>query len=122
MNQLSTTCWAMRSSSAARAAAHPGHGQAPLFPRDDEIHRLDPGSSTGAFEIADNGIGFDPSVADKIFTIFQRLNTRDKYEGTGIGLALCRKIVTAHEGMIYASSEKNAGAVFHLFLPVRSSS
>ncbi|HZE84017.1 MAG TPA: ATP-binding protein [Puia sp.] len=83
---------------------------------------LDPGQLYWAFEIADNGIGFDPSVADKIFTIFQRLNTRDKYEGTGIGLALCRKIVTAHEGMIYASSEKNAGAVFHLFLPVRSSS
>ncbi|HMH23279.1 MAG TPA: ATP-binding protein [Puia sp.] len=81
---------------------------------------LEAGQLYWAFEIADNGIGFDPSVADKIFTIFQRLNTRDKYEGTGIGLALCRKIVNAHEGLIFASSEKKAGAVFHLFLPVKS--
>jgi PAS domain S-box-containing protein len=82
---------------------------------------LDPAQLYWAFEIADNGIGFDPAMADKIFTIFQRLNARDKYEGTGIGLALCRKIVLAHEGLIYATSEKSAGAVFHILLPVKSS-
>jgi PAS domain S-box-containing protein len=82
---------------------------------------MDPGQLYWAFEIADNGIGFDPALADKIFTIFQRLNARDKYEGTGIGLALCRKIVLAHEGLIYATSEKSAGAVFHILLPVKSS-
>ena len=82
---------------------------------------LDPGQLYWAFEMADNGIGFDPAMADKIFTIFQRLNPRDKYEGTGIGLALCRKIVSAHEGLIYASSERSKGAVFHILLPVKSS-
>ena len=68
--------------------------------------------------IADNGIGFNPEFADKIFTIFQRLHGRDKYPGTGIGLAICRKIVLNHHGLIFASSKENEGALFHVIIPV----
>jgi two-component system CheB/CheR fusion protein len=67
--------------------------------------------------VKDNGIGFDPDFAEQIFVIFQRLNEREDYEGTGIGLALCKKIVTFHEGHIYAESAENEGAAFHIFLP-----
>jgi len=65
----------------------------------------------------DNGIGFDPEFQDQIFVIFQRLNDRQRFPGTGIGLALCRKIVDNHEGLIYAKSEENEGAEFHIILP-----
>jgi PAS domain S-box-containing protein len=68
--------------------------------------------------ISDQGIGFDSFLKEKIFTIFQRLNPRDKYEGTGIGLALCRKIVLAHGGAIWAESELNKGATFYILLPL----
>ena len=67
----------------------------------------------------DNGIGFDQHYADKIFTIFQRLNERAKYEGTGIGLALCKKIVENHHGFITATSEPGKGATFNVYLPVQ---
>jgi two-component system CheB/CheR fusion protein len=66
---------------------------------------------------ADNGIGFDPQFADQIFVIFQRLNEKRKYPGTGIGLALCKRIVTNHNGHIYAESLKE-GAAFHVILPI----
>jgi PAS domain S-box-containing protein len=69
---------------------------------------------------ADNGIGFEQEFADKIFTIFQRLNTRDKYEGTGIGLALCKKIVENHNGHINADSTPGKGTTFTIILPVAS--
>lgn len=65
----------------------------------------------------DNGIGFDPQYAEQIFTIFQRLHTRQEYSGTGIGLALCKKIALNHQGNIYAFSENNKGAEFHVYLP-----
>jgi len=66
----------------------------------------------------DNGIGFSRKYAEQIFTIFQRLNDREDYAGTGIGLALCRKIVNNHGGKIYAESAKNKGATFHIILPL----
>ena len=69
--------------------------------------------------IADNGIGFEEKYAEKIFTIFQRLNTRTEYEGTGIGLAIAKKIIDRHNGAITARSTPGEGSVFHLFLPVR---
>jgi signal transduction histidine kinase len=53
-----------------------------------------------------------------MFGVFFRLNSKDKYEGTGLGLALCRKIVTRHRGEIYAEGEENKGACFHVLLPV----
>jgi two-component system, chemotaxis family, CheB/CheR fusion protein len=76
--------------------------------------------SKGYFEIlfSDNGIGFDVKFKDKIFEIFQRLHQRDEYPGTGIGLALCQKIVANHRGLIFADSEPGTGALFHIILPL----
>jgi hypothetical protein len=67
--------------------------------------------------VKDNGIGFPQELADKIFDIFQRLNSQDIYGGSGIGLALCKKIVENHSGTIQAESEPGNGSTFHIFLP-----
>ena len=67
--------------------------------------------------IEDNGIGFNQAYADRMFNVFTRLNTREKYEGTGLGLALCKKIVHRHNGIIYAQGQEGIGAVFHIILP-----
>ena len=69
---------------------------------------------------SDNGIGFKPEFAEKIFNIFQRLNGRSQYEGTGIGLTICRKIILNHHGLIYAESQYGEGSTFHIILPQRS--
>jgi len=68
-------------------------------------------------EVSDNGIGFEERHADKIFTIFQRLHGRGEYEGSGIGLAVCRRIVDRHGGNIYATSVPGEGATFIIELP-----
>ncbi len=66
----------------------------------------------------DNGIGFEEKYSEKIFTIFQRLHNKNEYEGTGIGLAICRRIVTNHNGYIVAEVKKDyVGAIFHVYLP-----
>jgi signal transduction histidine kinase len=67
--------------------------------------------------IEDNGIGFDEKYLDRIYTLFQRLHGRDEYEGTGIGLALCHKIVERHKGTITARSRPGEGATFIVMLP-----
>ncbi|MBW8686761.1 ATP-binding protein [Chitinophaga rhizophila] len=69
-------------------------------------------------EFADNGIGFEQQFAERIFAIFQRLNERKVYAGTGIGLALCKKIVENHHGVIRANGKLNEGATFTVILPV----
>ncbi len=69
--------------------------------------------------VADNGIGFDEKYLDRIFTIFQRLHGREEYEGTGVGLAVCRKIAHRHAGSITARSQPGQGATFIVTLPVR---
>jgi light-regulated signal transduction histidine kinase (bacteriophytochrome) len=65
----------------------------------------------------DNGIGFEQQFADKIFELFQRLHDRNTYPGSGIGLAICRKIVSNHHGMMYAFSEPDKGVTFQIILP-----
>jgi two-component system sensor kinase FixL len=69
--------------------------------------------------VADNGIGFDEVYLKRLFVVFQRLHSREAYEGTGIGLAVCRKIVTRHGGLITARSQPGQGATFTVRLPVR---
>ena len=68
--------------------------------------------------VADNGIGFDEKYLDRIFTVFQRLHGRNTYEGTGVGLAVCRRIVERHNGSITARSQPGRGATFIVNLPV----
>jgi signal transduction histidine kinase len=70
--------------------------------------------------IADNGIGFEQKYADKIFELFQRLHNREKYSGTGIGLAICKKIAENHYGFISAQSEPGLGTIFFVYLPVEN--
>lgn len=69
-------------------------------------------------QFADKGIGFDAHYAERVFSLFQRLHGRDEYSGTGIGLALCRKIIERHGGTITAQSAPGEGAVFTIFLPM----
>ena len=68
-------------------------------------------------EIMDSGIGFEDQYSEKIFQPFQRLHGKSDYEGNGLGLAICKKIMEKHHGIIYAKSSKNAGARFVLILP-----
>lgn len=69
--------------------------------------------------VADNGIGFDPKYLDRVFAVFQRLHSRSEYPGTGVGLALCRKIVLRHQGTITADSTPGEGSTFIVMLPTR---
>jgi light-regulated signal transduction histidine kinase (bacteriophytochrome) len=70
------------------------------------------------FSCADNGIGVEAEYADRIFVIFQRLHTKEAYPGTGIGLAMCRKIVEYHGGRMWLDLEHKPGAAFHFTLPI----
>ncbi|RRB07348.1 sensor histidine kinase [Larkinella rosea] len=83
----------------------------------DDYEELVPGKKYYKITIADNGIGFNEKYIDHIFKIFQRLHGKSSYEGTGIGLAICKRIVNNHKGLITAQSQPNVGTTFIIVLP-----
>ncbi|MDP8966883.1 MAG: ATP-binding protein [Cyanobacteriota bacterium] len=97
-------------------------GNAIKFKKKDETPQIHVGvqrqEDNWLFSVQDNGIGFDPQFADRIFVIFQRLHTRDEYPGSGMGLAICKKIVECHRGQIWVESELGKGATFFFTIPV----
>ena len=85
----------------------------------DKLHiaNLIPHASYCHIKITDNGIGFEKEFSEQIFEIFQRLHDKDAYPGTGIGLAIVKKIVESHNGIITATSQLNKGSVFNIYIP-----
>jgi PAS domain S-box-containing protein len=79
-----------------------------------------PGAEFWQVAVADNGIGIEPQHRERVFRLFERLHTDDKYPGTGIGLAVCRRIVESHGGAIWIESEPGRGSCFNFTLPERT--
>ena len=88
-----------------------------LSSRQKEQHHLDTGNTWFKIDFTDNGIGFEPEFNTRIFQIFQRLHGKTEYPGSGIGLAICKKIIDQHKGLIYATGESDNGATFTIILP-----
>jgi PAS domain S-box-containing protein len=89
-----------------------------LTPAEVTTYNLSKANKYMQINFKDNGIGFDKQFTEKIFTIFQRLHTRSEYEGTGIGLAICRRITENHGGTIIARGEPNKGSIFTIIIPI----
>jgi PAS domain S-box-containing protein len=83
----------------------------------DNVRPVGMARSYHQIDVADSGIGFDEAHLDRIFQVFQRLHGRSEYKGTGIGLAICEKVVSNHGGAITATSKPGQGATFHVYLP-----
>ena len=92
-------------------------GENPVVKIQSQVQALASGAPGWQITVEDNGIGFDEKYRDRIFQIFQRLHGRSEYEGTGIGLAICRKIVDRHNGVVTAHSSPGAGAKFIILMP-----
>ena len=99
-------------------------GNAIKFKKPDEppkIHisaRKDEEKDEYVFSVSDNGIGMEPQYAERIFVIFQRLHTREVYKGTGIGLAIVKRIVERHGGHIWVESSFGVGSTFYFTIPI----
>ena len=89
----------------------------PVRPEEKFRHKLKPHIAYHRITVSDNGIGFDAQYTEKIFQIFQRLHGKSDYPGSGIGLAICRKIADNHKGVIFAESEPGKGSRFSIILP-----
>jgi signal transduction histidine kinase len=93
-------------------------GRLASFERSDDLNRtFEVPTRWWDIQVKDNGIGFEQKYAEKIFTVFQRLHGRSDYEGSGIGLSVCRRIAERHRGLIHATSEFGKGSTFTLTLP-----
>ena len=82
-----------------------------------KLHHLPAKKKYYRVEVSDNGIGFNQTYAEKIFEPFVRLHPKSRYEGNGLGLSICRKIISAHNGIIYAEGDEKTGSRFILLLP-----
>jgi two-component system CheB/CheR fusion protein len=93
--------------------------EVPITEEMAQRHKINP-KNYHCIAVSDNGIGFDEQYSEKIFGLFQRLTTEVVKPGTGIGLAICKKIIENHNGYIFASSEVTKGSTFHLILPKKT--
>ena len=87
------------------------------LPSETASHNLDQDKKYCYIKFTDNGIGFEKEYSEKIFDVFQRLHGKEKFEGTGIGLAIVKRIIDNHNGKITANGEQNNGATFHIYIP-----
>jgi PAS domain S-box-containing protein len=94
-------------------------GSKPVINVQSRIFSTQAGEQTVEMTVQDNGIGFEEKYMDKVFAVFQRLHGRNEYEGTGVGLAVCRRITDRHHGTITAKSQLGQGATFIVTMPVR---
>jgi light-regulated signal transduction histidine kinase (bacteriophytochrome) len=101
----------------SNAMKYSGKNPAPRI----SVHCVPNGTEEDVFSVIDNGAGFDMRYADKLFGVFQRLHSNQDYEGTGIGLAMIRRILERHGGRIWAESSVGHGASFYFILPTTKS-